>query len=131
MARVLIVEDEEADRIILGNIAQGMGHEVRFASDGGEGLKAYAEGGIDVVVTDLHMPNVDGLELIGALQALFPKAEIIAVSGEGTALLAAAKRKGVHAVLSKPVDPHELLRAIAEAAPDSSVPLSPQWIITR
>ncbi len=131
MARVLIVEDEEADRIILGNIAQGMGHEVCFASDGGEGLKVYAAGGIDVVITDLHMPNVNGLELIGALQAQFPNAEIIAVSGKGTALLAAARRMGVQTVLSKPVDPHELLRAIAEAAPDSSVPLSPQWIITR
>ena len=131
MARVLIVEDESTDLILLRNIVEGAGHEVYVASDGEQAFKAFLRKNIDVVVTDLHMPNVDGLELIGALQALFPKAEIIAVSGKGTALLAAARRKGVQAVLSKPVDPHELLRAIAEAAPGSSVPLSPQWIITR
>ena len=131
MASVLIVEDEETDRVILGNIAHGMGHDVHFASDGEEALKVYAGRSIDVVVTDLQMPNVDGLELIVTLQALFPDAKIIAVSGKGQALLAAAKRKGVRVALSKPVDPHELLRAIAQAAPASSVPLSPRWLITR
>ena len=131
MASVLIVEDEETDRVILGNIAHGMGHDVHFASDGEEALKVYAGRSIDVVVTDLQMPNVDGLELIVTLQALFPDAKIIAVSGKGPAMLAAAKRKGVRVALSKPVDPHELLRAIAQAAPASSVPLSPRWLITR
>ena len=131
MASVLIVEDEETDRVILGNIAHGMGHDVHFASDGEEALKVYAGRSIDVVVTDLQMPNVDGLELIVTLQALFPDAKIIAVSGKGPALLAAAKEKGVRVALSKPVDPHELLRAIAQAAPHSSVPLSPRWLITR
>ncbi len=131
MASVLIVEDEETDRVILGSIAHGMGHDVHFASDGEEALKVYAGRSIDVVVTDLQMPNVDGLELIVALRAQFPDAEIIAVSGKGPALLAAAKRKGVRVALSKPVDPHELLRAIAQAAPASSVPLSPRWLITR
>ena len=131
MASVLIVEDEETDRVMLGSIAQGMGHEVHFASDGEEALKIYAGRNIDVVVTDLQMPNVDGLELIVALRALFPDAEIIAVSGKGPAMLAAARRKGALVALSKPVDPHELLRAIAEAAPDSSAPPSPRWIMTR
>ncbi len=86
---------------------------------------------IDVVVTDLHMPHVDGLELIVTLQALFPDAKIIAVSGKGQAMLAAAKRQGVRVALSKPVDPHELLRAIARAAPDNAGTLSPRWLITR
>ncbi len=131
MASVLIVEDEETDRVILGDIANGMGHDVHFASDGDEALKIYAGRSIDVVVTDLQMPHMDGLELIVALRVLFPDAEIIAVSGKGPALLAEAKRKGALVALSKPVDPHELLKAIAQAAPDSSVPLSPRWIITR
>ena len=102
-----------------------------LSSDGGEALKIYAEKIIDVVITDLQMPHVDGLELIVALRALFPDAEIIAVSGKGPALLAAARSKGALVALSKPVDPHELLRAIAEAAPDGSAPLSPNWLITR
>ena len=131
MASVLIVEDEEADRVILGNIAHGMGHDVHFASDGEEALKVYAGRSIDVVVTDLQMPHVDGLELIVTLQSLFPDAKIIAVSGKGPALLATAVRKGALVALSKPVDPHELLRAIAQAAPAESEPLSPRWLITR
>ena len=73
VASVLIVEDEETDRMILGNIAHGMGHDVHFASDGEEALKVYAGRSIDVVVTDLQMPNFDGLELIVALRALFPE----------------------------------------------------------
>ena len=131
MAIVLIVDDEEAERVILGNIAHGMGHQVHFASDGAEALQVYAGRHIDVVVTDLQMPNVDGLELIVTLRALFPDAGIIAVSGKGPELLAAARSKGVLAALSKPVDPHELLRAIAEATQKESGSLSPRWILTR
>ena len=120
MAIVLIVDDEEAERLILGNIAHGMGHEVHFASDGAEALEVYKGRKIDVVVTDLQMPNVDGLELIVTLRHLFPGAEIIAVSGKGPELLASARSEGVLVALSKPVDPHELLRAIAEAAQSTS-----------
>ena len=117
MARVLIVEDDQTDRIILGNIVQGTGHEVYFASGGKEALKICLKGGIDVVVTDLHMPDGDGLELIEALRALLPAAPIIAISGKGPELLAKAKNKGVLAALSKPVDPFDLYEALARAAP--------------
>ncbi len=131
MARVLIVEDDQSDRIILGNIVERTGHEIYFASNGIEALNINVGGRIDVVITDLHMPHVDGLELIIALRELLPNAAIIVLSGSGPDLLASARRTGVLAVLSKPVDPHELLRAIAQAAPASSVPLSPRWLITR
>ena len=87
MAIVLVVDDEEADRVILGNIAHGMGHEVHFASDGVEALEVYGGRKIDVVVTDLQMPRLDGLELIEALHESFPDAKIVAVSGKGKALL--------------------------------------------
>ena len=130
MARVLIVEDEQTDRVILGNIIHGTGHEVYFASDGEQALTLYTGRSIDVVVTDLHMPHVDGLEFIVALGELFPDAPVIAVSGKGPELLAAAESKGVRVALSKPVDPYELLEAIAKAAPDSSVPLLPRVLVS-
>ena len=116
MARILIVEDEQADRMILGSILEGVGHEVYFASDGKHALKIYTKTSIDVVVTDLQMPYLDGLELIEALRALAPDGPIIAVSGKGPNLLTAAWKQGVHATFSKPVEPHELLEAVAEAA---------------
>ncbi len=121
MARVLVVEDEQTDRVILGGIVEGMGHEVYFASDGEQAFKTYMRMSIDVVVTDLLMPHVDGLEFIVALKTLFPDAPVIAVSGKGPELLATAEKKGVCAALSKPVDPQELLEAIAKAASDSSI----------
>ena len=126
MARVLIVEDEQTDRVILGSIVEGMGHEVYFASDGEQAFKTFMRMSIDVVVTDLHMPRVDGLEFIVALRTLFPDAPAIAVSGKGPELLAAAENKGACVALSKPVDPHELLEAIAKAAADSSSPPLPK-----
>ena len=126
MARVLIVEDEETDRIILGNIVERAGHQVRFASDRWEALKTYVKRAIDVVVTDLHMPDGDGLDFITASQALLPEAAIIAVSGKGPELLAAARSQGVLVALSKPVDSDQLLDAIAEAAPDDDSPVRGQ-----
>ncbi len=125
MAHVVIVEDDQSDRIILGNIVERLGHEVSFDSGREEALKVYTGRSIDVIVTDLQMPHVDGLELIVALQALFPDVAIIAVSGMGPELLAAAKDKGALVAFSKPVNPQELLEAIAHAAPVDPAALPP------
>ena len=119
MARVLIVEDEPTDRVILAKLLERMGHEVYFASDGEEAFKTYLKNNIEIIITDLNMPHVDGLEFIETVRALFSRAAIIAVSGKGPELLAEAERKGAFAALSKPIDPQELRKAMAEAAPDS------------
>ena len=126
VVRVLIVEDEQTDRVFLGNIIEAGGHQVYFASDGEQAFKTYMRKSIDVVVTDLLMPNVDGMEFIVSLKTLFPSAPVVAVSGQGPELLAAAENKGACMTLAKPVDPQELLEAIAKVAPDSSVPPFPR-----
>ncbi len=132
MARVLVVEDEQTDRMILAGIVEGMGHEVYFASDGEQAFKTYVRMSIDVVVTDLLMPHVDGLEFIVALRTLFPDAQVIAVSGKGPKLLAAARRKGARAAFSKPVDPDRLSKAITKAVPDgSNLPMPKSKIVVR
>ena len=120
VARVLVVEDEQADRLILARIVEGGGHEVFFASDGEQAFKTYMRKSIDIVVTDLLMPNVDGLEFIVELKTLFPDAPVIAVFGKGKKLLAKAKKKGACSALSKPVNPKRLLKAITKVAPESS-----------
>ncbi len=117
MASVLIVEDESTDLIILRDIVESSGHEVHLATGGEQALNLYMGRSIDVVVTDLQMPHMDGLELMEALQALFPAVAIIVVSGKGPELLAAAMDKGALVAFSKPVDPDELVRAIAQAVP--------------
>ena len=96
-----------------------MGHEVYFASDGEEAFKTYLKNRIEIIITDLNMPHVDGLEFIEAIRALFPRAVIIAVSGKGPDQLDAAQSAGAQVALSKPIDPQELRKAIAEAASDS------------
>ena len=115
MASVLIVEDESTDLIILRDIVESSGHEVHLATGGEQALNLYMGRSVDVVVTDLQMPHMDGLELMEALQALFPAVAIIVVSGKGPELLAAAMDKGALVAFSKPVDPQALLEAIAEA----------------
>ena len=115
MARILIVEDERTDQLLLCSIFERTEHEVYLAKDGEQAFRTYLSRDIEVVVTDLHMPNVDGLELIEALLAMYPEAPIIAVSGKGPTLLAQAANLGAVAVFSKPVAPDELLRAVEKA----------------
>ncbi len=122
MARVLIVQDESTDLIILRDIVEASGHEVFLATGGEQALNLYMGRFVDVVVTDLQMPHMDGLELMVALQKLFPAVAIIVVSGKGPELLAAAMDKGALMAFSKPVEPKELLDAIAQAAPDDGSP---------
>ncbi len=117
MARVLVVDDEQSERLILEQILLRGGHDAYIASDGEQGYKSYLRNRIEIIITDLYMPNVDGLEFIGVLGELFPDTPVIAVSGSGDGLLAAAGRMGTFAVLTKPVDPEELLETIADASP--------------
>ena len=118
MARVLIVEDEPTDRVVLANLLERMGHEIHLASDGEEAYKIYLKSEVDIIITDLNMPNVGGMELIDAVRELFPTAAVIAVSGKGPEQLDAARRAGALVALGKPVDPEELRKAIAEADMD-------------
>ncbi len=122
MARVLIVDDDQADRIILGRILERAGHDVYLTSDDEQALKSLLKMSIDVVVTDLQMPKVHGLELIMMLRTLYPEAGIIAVSATGPDQLDMAEAVGATVTLSKPVDPDELVEAVAKAVPGAGRP---------
>ena len=115
MARVLIVDDDEADRIVLNTILERADHEVFFAEDGEEALREYGGHAIEVVITDLQMPKVHGLELITVLRDLSPRPAIIAISGTGPDQLDMAHAVGADATLVKPVDRIELLNAVTKA----------------
>ena len=119
MARILIVEDDAAEQKLLRALFEGAGHQVLSAFDGEQGYKTYLKKDIQVVITDIQMPKVDGIELIDSLKALFPDAQIIAISGKGPEMLAKAKSEGARAVLPKPVDRNELLKAVDEALADA------------
>jgi len=112
VARVLIVEDDEEERLLQQSILEAAGHETYFARDGEVAVRTYGRQGIEVVLTDLMMPNVDGFELISVLGDFLPPPRIVAISGKGKEHLDRARLMGVVVTLEKPVDPTELLEAV-------------------
>jgi CheY-like chemotaxis protein len=110
----LVVDDEEADRVVLRTILERANHQVWEAKDGAEALSQFQGTGIEVVVTDLQMSNVHGLELITILRDLSPKPEIIAISGTGEAQLDMARLLGASRTLQKPILPELLLAMVAD-----------------
>lgn len=112
--KVLVVDDEEADLLGLVTILEGAGFDVRRAESVRGAIARYTAEPVDVVVTDIVMPHVDGVELIQGLRMWKRDLPIIAVSGKGSAGLAAAKAMGAARILDKPVEPEELIRAVRE-----------------
>jgi DNA-binding NtrC family response regulator len=119
MTKVLIVDDDEMVRLTVRTMLQRKGYQVDEACDGNDGLKALQRAEYDLVITDIIMPDCEGIEFIkGALQAR-PDRKIIAMSGGGrirnTEFLDLAKKCGASAVLAKPFEPEELMTAIGQA----------------
>ncbi len=114
MARILIVDDEESDRLIEQTILERHGHETFLAADGEEALRKYQLKGIEVVITDLQMPGMHGFELITALRDFSLQPSIIAVSGTGPDQLHMANALGAKFTLSKPLDADKLIAAVEQ-----------------
>jgi CheY-like chemotaxis protein len=114
LARLLVVDDEEADRVVLQTILERADHEVFVAGDGREALELYDGKGIEVVITDLQMKDVHGLELITIVRDFDPRPPIIAISGTGEVQLEMAQALGAQRTLTKPIRPEDLLAAVAE-----------------
>lgn len=118
MARILIIDDEPQVRTMLRKILEYEGYEVVDAKDGKDGLNLFRNRPIDLVITDLIMPEKDGLQTIKELRQIVPGIRIIAISGGGRFdprdFLKVAKTFGAHRAFSKPVENNRLLRAIAE-----------------
>lgn len=116
MARVLVVDDQEADRLLMKALLVRGGHRVHVVDGGEAALRRMLERDIDVVVTDLHMPDVHGFELISILSDFDPPPAIVAVSGTGLFQLHMAENLGAAMTLAKPLNPVMLLDAVERAA---------------
>lgn len=112
MARILLVDDEEMDRTFGRTILEDAGHELFYAANGESALRAYENRGIDLVVTDLAMPGLNGLRLIRELRAVDGEALIIAVTGVSPEQLERAEALGAAVTLRKPYAPGTLLEAV-------------------
>ena len=126
MANILIVDDLETDRFCEAQIIEDAGHTPFFASDGEAAMTMYQENDIDLVITDLRMPKVDGISLIRGLLADDPAARIIAVSSLAQHL-DKAEEAGAIKGLVKPVDPEDLMETVQEILEKVPPPLDDPW----
>ncbi len=113
--RVLLVEDDDDNRELMAEVLAAAGFEVVSAASGREGLRRLSERAVDVIVTDVGMPGMGGLELAAAAKALAPAVPIIVVTGWAEREDIATARE-VDAVLVKPVDPDTLAQAVSDVA---------------
>ena len=116
MARILIVDDEESIRKSLRLFLRDAGYEVEAAEDVPAAQKLLKENSYDVVVTDIVMPRLTGVDLLQTIRPALPHVPVIMMTGlPNVETAAAAVRAGAFAYLRKPVSPAEMLRCIESA----------------
>ncbi|ULQ57516.1 sigma-54 dependent transcriptional regulator [Flavihumibacter rivuli] len=116
MSNILIIDDERAIRKTLGEILSYEGYKIDEASDGEEGLKKFREKTYDVVLCDIKMPKLDGIEFLEKAREANPDVPIIMISGHGTIETAVeAVKKGAFDYISKPPDLNRLLITLRNA----------------
>jgi len=124
MARVLVVDDDPLVRETVALALERAKHEVRRAADGLQALDMLSAAPADLVISDIIMPEVDGIGLLLAMRKRHPPLKVVAMSGGGRTrnmdFLRMAEALGAHATLPKPFTPEQLLAAVAAAlkAPD-------------
>lgn len=116
MPRILVIDDDAAMRTTLKAVLEKNGYLVAEAANGFDGLTVVEAGGVDLVLTDLVMPEQEGLETIKDLRKRFPAVKIIAMTGGGPMifhdLLPVAKKFGANGCLAKPFENETLLAEI-------------------
>jgi CheY-like chemotaxis protein len=120
VSRILVVDDDADICEVFSNVLRAAGHEVRLASDGAEALRVFESWRPQLVLLDLFMPNVDGLEALRAIRETSGAVKIIAMSGGWAGprrsspvdVLEQALALGANAVLAKPIDGVVLRRTV-------------------
>lgn len=122
MASVLIIDDDDVARAVLLRTLAMAGHEAVGARDGVEGMERFRAHSADLVITDIFMPNQEGLATIMQLRRSAPALKIIAISGGGARasldVLPVAEALGAHRTLRKPFTPAEVMEAVRTVLED-------------
>jgi len=117
-ACILIIDDEESIRDLLSQMLSRAGYQVINAKNGKEGMKICREQKVDLIITDIIMPEKDGIEMILELRNDFPDLKVIAISGGGRlgpdGYLEMAQKLGAHRTFFKPFSRKEILDAVEE-----------------
>ena len=118
MASVLVVDDEPEIRALLRQVLERDGHAVTEAENGRKAVRALRERTVDLVITDIIMPEQEGMETISEIRRLRPDVKIIAMSGGGRRLsmdfLPLAARLGADATIEKPFKPASIAAAVSD-----------------
>ena len=118
MPRILVIDDEELARFTIREILEGAGFEVDEAENGRIGVEKQQATPFDLIITDIIMPEKEGVETIIDLKQEFPSLKIIAISGGGRTrnldFLKLSERFGASKLLAKPFTEGQLLEAVAE-----------------
>ncbi len=113
---ILIVEDDANVGESLRLLLKKKGYEILLASNGKEALPLFRQKAVDLVITDLVMPKMDGIELLGAVKALRPEAEVIVISAQGTVEKAVqAMKLGAFDFIEKPINPRVISFVVERA----------------
>jgi two-component system nitrogen regulation response regulator NtrX len=116
MSNILIIDDEKAIRKTLSEILSYEGYKIEEAGDGEEGLRRFRDKTFDVVLCDIKMPKVDGIEFLDKVRDMNPDVPVIMISGHGTIETAVeAVKKGAYDYIAKPPDLNRLLITIRNA----------------
>ncbi len=119
MSRILVVDDSVSTLETVGLILTEVGHEVATCESGRRAVLLLPRQNIDLVITDIYMPEEDGLEIIRDMRRICPEVPVVAMSGMTGkwAMLEVASYLGACATLAKPFSKAQLLQAVAKALP--------------
>ena len=135
MKSILIVEDERATGHLLGKVLKDDGYETTLVTDGEAALRKLREGDFDLMLLDIWMPGMSGLEVLAAMRAekLGTKAIVMTSDGTPETVLRAVREQAYHYV-NKPVKPQDLLKMVRDALAASPIPpvevisARPDWV---
>ena len=123
MAKILVLDDEAAILLMIKKMLERAGHEVDVALNGSDGMELFEKNKFDLLITDIIMPQKDGLEVVLELRKKYPDLKIIAISGGGRihpeGYLPSAKHFGADLIFQKPLVQKEFLLAVSSLLKES------------
>ena len=132
MAKILVIDDEPSILLMIKKMLEKAGHEVDMAINGKEGMQIFEKNKADLLITDIIMPEKEGLETIVEMRKNYPDLKIIAISGGGRisadGYLPGAKLLGANMVFQKPLVQKEFLEAVSFLLKDLNIKKPPMQI---
>ena len=127
MARILIIDDQPEVREVMQRILTGAGYQVEVAAGGDLGIRLHEQQPFDLIMTDLVMPDKEGIETIMEIRRSDRKVKIIAISGfVETPYLESARLLGADRILTKPCPRQRLLDTVRELLGDGAADAAPE-----